>query len=446
MPCTQKRKNVRSGWERSQLLLVPWVACVLISCTGSSGGNDGGEVTDGDIRQDDGSHQDGDGRQDDGALPDGGDPADDGGPADGGDDGGNLTDCEEMPTEETFGAEPNPTCNPIGGGPGYSRIIAETDGSVTCVASTREELLDCLENAGPGDVVFVTASADIDMTGTPSVTIPDGVTLASDRGLGGSSGAKIKRTENLNGGWEEPMFVVGGDNVRVTGLRLEGEMYPQDYGNEEGETYESDYLVGIYAEERRGFEVDNCEMYGWAWSCVSLRQNAEDPIPYIHHNSIHHNQARGEGYGVNLYGGNALIEANLFDYNRHAITGAGHAGEKYEARYNIILGNGDAIGGHHFDVHQDEDGGDFAGDHFLIHHNTFRAGVGENGGILASVGIRHRPTTGCFIDHNLFEAISTETEDGKPIWQRNSSENLFATDNMWMEVLYPTNDGIVWYL
>ena len=82
----------------------------------------------------------------------------------------------------------------------------------------------------------------------------------------------------------------------------------------------------------------------------------------------------------------------------------------------------------------------------LIHHNTFRAGVGENGGVLASVGIRHRPTTGCFIDHNLFEAISTETEDGQPIWQRNSNENLFATDNMWMGVLYPTNDGIVWFL
>ena len=57
---------------------------------------------------------------------------------------------------------------------------------------------------------------------------------------------------------------------------------------------------------------------------ISLRQKANAPIPYIHHNYIHHNQARGEGYGVNLYGGNALIEANIFDYNRHDVTGAGH--------------------------------------------------------------------------------------------------------------------------
>ena len=31
------------------------------------------------------------------------------------------------------------------------------------------------------------------------------------------------------------MFIVGGDNVRITGLQLEGEMYPQDYGN--GDVY-----------------------------------------------------------------------------------------------------------------------------------------------------------------------------------------------------------------
>ncbi len=53
---------------------------------------------------------------------------------------------------------------------------------------------------------------------------------------------------SINGGWEEPMFIAGKDNVRVTGLRLQGEMYPQDYGNKDDETDESEYLVGIYAE------------------------------------------------------------------------------------------------------------------------------------------------------------------------------------------------------
>jgi len=348
-------------------------------------------------------------------------------------------------TGDCYGAEAcNPTGNPIGGGPGYTRIISPTDASVKSVVSTKDQLVTAIRSAKSGEVVFVKGTAVIDMTGTPTVTIPAGVTLASDRGRAGSAGALLKRTRNLDGGWEEPMFIAGGDYVRVTGLRLQGEMYPQDYGNSDGETDESDYLVGIYAENRKGFEVDNCEMYGWAWSCVSLRQNSNAPIPYIHHNYIHHNQARGEGYGVNLYGGNALIEANIFDYNRHAITGAGHADEKYEARYNIVLGNGDAIGGHHFDIHQDEDGGDFAGDTFLIHHNTFIDGIGINGGKLASIAIRQRPATGIYIDHNLFEAVSTETEGGVPIWERDSDENMFATNNKWMGKLY-ADDEIVWY-
>ena len=239
------------------------------------------------------------------------------------------------------------------------------------------------------------------------------------------------------------MFYAMGNDVRITGLQLQGEMYAQDYGNAKKQTPESNYLVGIFANAKSGFEVDNNEIRGWAWSGISMKAC---PDAYIHHNFIQSNQARGEGYGSNLYGGNALFEANLYDYNRHAITGAGFAGERYEARYNIILGNGDAIGGHHFDVHQDENGGMFAGDKYWIHHNTFEDGVGINGGKLASIAIRQRPTTGMYIDHNLFETISTETEGGKPIWERDSTQNMYATNNTWMGKLYPTNTGIVWFL
>ncbi len=209
---------------------------------------------------------------------------------------------------ETFGAEPNAAGNPIGGGTGYNRIIPGTETSVKYVVSTKEDLLAALKGVKAGETVFVKGTAVIDLTGTPGLTIPAGVTLAGDRGLGGSAGGLLTRTKNLNGGWEEPMLVAGGNNVRVTGLRLQGEMYPQDYGNNEvypGSIGERYYLVGIYAENRKGFEVDNCEIYGWAWSGISLRENANDPIPYIHHNYIHNNEARDEGYGINLYGGNA---------------------------------------------------------------------------------------------------------------------------------------------
>ena len=169
--------------------------------------------------------------------------------------------------------------------------------SVNYRVSTKEELLSALKSAESGETVFVTGTAVIDLTGTPSVTIPAGVTLASDRGNSDSTGALIKRTQNLGGDWEEPMFIAGGDNVRITGLQLEGEMRPQDDESVEDQYY----LVGIYAENRTGFEVDNCEIRGWSWSGVSLR---EDTNAYIHHNYIHHNQARGEGYGIKSVRGN----------------------------------------------------------------------------------------------------------------------------------------------
>jgi PKD repeat protein len=343
-----------------------------------------------------------------------------------------------------YGYAANPTGNPIGGGTGYSRIIAGTEASVKYVVSTKAELLAALKVAKAGETVFVRGTAVIDMTGTPSVTIPAGVTLASDRGAG-SAGGLLKRTKNLNGGWEEPMLIAGGDYVRVTGLRLEGEMYPQDYGNDDvyaGSINERYYLVGIYAENKKGFEVDNCELYGWAWSTISLRQNGIAPIPYIHHNYIHHNQARGEGYGVNLYGGNALIEANIFDYNRHDVTGAGMAGEQYEARYNRVIGHGTAIGASHFDVHQDEETGTgAAGAKFLIHHNTVDTGT------VATVHIRARPTIGMYVDHNIINARDVENgvPGGLPIYQTNSNQNMFVTNNYWMGTVYPTSNGIVWY-
>lgn len=342
-----------------------------------------------------------------------------------------------------FGAESNPTGNPIGGGVGYTRIISGTENKVKYIVSTKDQLLNALKNAQTGEVVFVKGNAVIDLTETPSVTIPEGVTLASDRGLMGSFGALIKRTKNLNGNYEEPMFIADGDNVRVTGLRLQGEMYVQDYGNKKGETSQQYYLVGIYAENKKGFEVDNCELYGWAWSTISLRGNTNTPIPYIHHNYIHHNQARGEGYGVNLYGGNALIEANLFDYNRHDVTGAGMTGEQYEARYNRHLGHGNAIGAANYDVHQDEETGTgLAGNLFKIHHNTI------DGGIIAMVQVRGMPKTGMYIDHNIINSVASDTgvTGDKPIFQTSAGTgNMFVTDNYWKGILYSTDDGVVVY-
>ncbi len=307
---------------------------------------------------------------------------------------------------------------------------------------TKPTLLSALSGATSGEVIYVPEGITIDLTGQYPVGIPAGVTLASNRGEAGSLGALIKKsahtpgfigTPDINGwyssGWEEPMFYAMGNDVRITGLQLQGEMYPQDYGNAKKQTHESDYLVGIFANAKSGFEVDNNEIRGWAWSGISMKAC---PDAYIHHNYIHSNQARGEGYGSNLYGGNALFEANLYDYNRHAITGAvlpvknmkPGTTSLWEMVMQLAVTISMCTRTRTGECLQEISTGSTTTHSKMV--------VGINGGKLASIAIRQRPTTGMYIDHNLFETISTETEDGKPIWERDSDENMYATNNMWM--------------
>jgi len=296
------------------------------------------------------------------------------------------------PVAECYGAEAcNPTGDPIGGGAGYSRTITQADPSVKYVVSTKEELLSALTNAKSGEVVFVKGTAVIDMNGAANTIIPPGVILASDRGFGGSEGALIIKKQNVTNNWGESLFVAK-DGVRITGLRLEGEMKPKF----DVSVPERNYLTGIrtlYA-----IEVDNCEIRGWSWAGVLSGTGGSANYAYVHHNYIHSNQAPGEGYGVEVYGGNALIEANIFDYNRHSIAGTGVTGESYEARYNLDLGHTYQYE-HRFDIHANPAGGTYSGYSYRIHHNTFENEIGTG------YDIKYRgsePELGVWIDHNIF--------------------------------------------
>jgi hypothetical protein len=332
---------------------------------------------------------------------------------------------------ETFGAEPNPTGNPIGGGPGYTRIIPETDSGVKYVVATKDQLLDSLKNAQPGDVIYVKGDADINLTGTYGVTIPEGVILASDRGRNGSLGGRIFQYRGSNAADEtafenRQMLKVGGDNVRITGLRLEGPDKTTERLDDPSNPMNNPSVKGaILLIDNKGLEVDNCEIWGWSWAGIAQHISTGTGNSYIHHNSIHNCQADGYGYGFVIDGGIALIEANLFDYTRHAICGEGVTGEGYEARYNIHLGHGDAIGGHHFDVHgypyNDQSSiNSIAGNEYKIHHNTIELTD------LPCVGIRALPETGVWIHHNIFK---TSTID-PPVFQRSVTfGRMYMTQN-----------------
>jgi hypothetical protein len=315
--------------------------------------------------------------------------------------------------EESFGAETNPTGDPIGGGKGYQQLVSQSDYQV----KTLEELLAALKQAKAGQVVYIDDKVEIDVTDRQKIVIPGGVTLASGRGRENSEGALLYSNELKT----SPLFLTGGEKVRVTGLRLRGpdqkrrtEQMRKLY--KEGRYYSIPNSDGIIS-THPNLEVDNCELWGWSHAAVFLRRGASKA--HIHHNYMHHNQRSGLGYGVCLDQSDALIEANLFDWCRHHIAGTGRPGTSYEARYNLVLENANS---HSFDMHggrDRKDGTDIAGDSIKIHHNTFKATT------VAAIVIRGRPTQSAEIHHNRF----LHADKGKAVRQTNATGNLHVRRN-----------------
>ncbi|WP_164913656.1 right-handed parallel beta-helix repeat-containing protein [Methanoculleus taiwanensis] len=444
--------------------------------------------------------------------------------------------------EKAFGAESNPTSNPIGGGDGYGEIITPIDPQVNSTVTTRDELLTALRNADSGDVIYIDGNAVIDLTDTPTVTIPSGVTLASNRGAENGAGSTIysftieepgeytlwglvsapdendnsfwvrmnseetrrwdmepgfdwhwirEGTHNLSAGqqtltvqWREdgakldqilitavptyvpetnvetqneagdirieaesgtlspPMerepdptasggayitvpegtgmgdppispggrisveaadpqhpvaLIAGGEQVRITGLRIEGpDTTIEGIGHP---------AYGIYS-AYRNLEVDNCELFSWSGAAISIYRTAGvsdmKTGGYVHHNYIHHCQMSGLGYGVEVgQGGVCLIEANTFDYCRHAIAGTGHVDNGYEVRYNLFGPNFPASNNAHVvDMHGIATAsGNVAGNKLIIHNNTFKA-ISTTSYCIAVRGI---PKSGAYIDYNWIE-------------------------------------------
>jgi hypothetical protein len=299
--------------------------------------------------------------------------------------------CREN-VSRLYGADAKPTPDPLGGGVGYSKIIDPKIANFT--VSTRSELMNALQNAVSGQIIYVTDHATINMTGDQNISIPAGVVLAGGRGKNKSLGALIY-SDALE---TSPLFITSGQGVRITGLRLQG---PDPERRTE-------QMIWLYMQERSSdmpksfgikssysnLTVDNCEIFGWSEAAIYLGKGSHNN--YIHHNFIHHNQRRGAGYGVWVNRNtDALIEGNVFDWNRHSIAGQGGSpGASYEASYNLVLGNANS---HYFDMHGGNDISDStvpAGGSVKIHHNTFMESS------YGAVGIRGVPTEGVWVYKN----------------------------------------------
>ena len=84
--------------------------------------------------------------------------------------------------------------NPIGGGANYSDIYTTGDYVVTNLADFKSYMVGGAHPAASGKVVFVPSGTTLDFTGSNPVTIPAGVTVASDRGYNGNTGAVLKKS------------------------------------------------------------------------------------------------------------------------------------------------------------------------------------------------------------------------------------------------------------
>ena len=234
-----------------------------------------------------------------------------------------------------YGAEINPSGDPIGGGPGYRALFDPA--SAGWVVGDTAGLLAAMDGVLSGEIIYIEDEAAIDLTGYDDIQVPAGVTLASGRGRAGSLGGII---------WTAqfdafPLFMAAGDNVRFSGLRILGP--DLDVGDHD---YQNPELSRGLQTGSAGLEVDNCDLAGFGHAAVVVYgQEAEASV---HHCHIHNNTRAGLGYGVVLDRSACLIEANLFDANRHSIAGTGRPGTRYEARYNLVLAHAT---GHYFDMH-----------------------------------------------------------------------------------------------
>jgi len=266
--------------------------------------------------------------------------------------------------------------NPIVGGGEDCENWVERPKDRKHIVYTAQQLKERLDTAEKGDVIYVDDNSIINLDDYSNLEVKSGVTLASGRGRDGSLGGKLVRTKKVKNE-DFGLLHITGDNVRVTGIRIEG---PDK--DKKGDSEEINNGISIYSEQPTTFRsliIDNNEIFGWQKAGVEVR-NVKGVL--IEQNHIHHCLYRkvgvtSRGYGVVVYeAGEAHIKGNLFDHNRHDVACDGHPVSEYTVNTNLILNGGIS---HSLDVHgwhetQDitevhPDGSYFAGLRFSYENN-----------------------------------------------------------------------------
>jgi len=188
----------------------------------------------------------------------------------------------------------------------------------------------------PNTTVVVENQVELNLSNRDTIPIAAGVTLQGGR-TPRDAGPRLYTTTRPT-----TLFQVQGDRVRITGLRIEGPVMGVGSGDDNTSR-------GISINSQVNIEIDQNELFGWSGAAIDVWDEAaridyaaSPPAVHIHDNYIHNNQHEGSfGYGVVIgHGAYALIERNVFDWNRHAIAGDGSDYSGYRAYENLVLEHG----------------------------------------------------------------------------------------------------------
>lgn len=273
-----------------------------------------------------------------------------------------------------YGAGVNPTGDEIGGGDCYSAHITEGDYQV----STKIALLNALQNAQPGEVVFV--QADINLSGEHTIPVQTGVTLAGSRGNCNDSPGPLLFCDEMPSG-KGLLSVRPG--ARVTGIRFRGPDADIENINYDTDSASWNKCMLVWGDNS---EVDNCEISNFHHAGISTNNGGNNV--HIHHNYFHDIHAYPV-LVVNNTSANVLVEANRIEWIHEAIAAIGNPGSGYEARYNIFARVAAPAyfqpyaGGHSIDMHPNRvikksRNHLIGGDYVHIHYNTFISEAGTD--------------------------------------------------------------------
>ncbi|MFC4357178.1 hypothetical protein ACFO0N_04345 [Halobium salinum] len=307
---------------------------------------------------------------------------------------------------------------PLGGGPWVGKVAGTgaqsphiryfeagptvRPGDATHVAETPDELVEAVEGARPGDVIWLPENR-FDFTAfrrrAPLTISTDNVTVASGRGITGHGARLFTANET------DPLIRVTGDGVRLTGMRIEAD-WPEYVPRSQQRSL--DWATGVSI-EGHDVAVDNCVVRGWTQAGIEIgRHGTVNDYPlgtFVHNNDIVDNACYRRGYGVVVYRGEPFVWQNYFDHNRHAVASSGAPRCSYHLRRNLI---GSRTTSHHIDMHDySEVTGDAsdagAGQRITVHENTVLAGVDVHGGeyYRSAVRIRGEPRSYASIRDNV---------------------------------------------